>query len=83
MIVVHKHLGADSLQRWLVEQGYPTDRLASSSGYRILHHTDCERLVHGSASAGTRFSATHRAGSTSIRNREPFGRGVAEIAAPS
>jgi 16S rRNA (guanine1207-N2)-methyltransferase len=36
-MVVHKHLGADSLQRWLTEQGYPTKRLASSSGYRILH----------------------------------------------
>ncbi len=35
-MVVHKHLGADSLQRWLTGQGYPTKRLASSSGYRIL-----------------------------------------------
>jgi 16S rRNA G1207 methylase RsmC len=35
-MVVHKHLGADSLQRWLTEQGFPTTRLASSSGYRIL-----------------------------------------------
>ena len=37
VIVVHKHLGGDSLQRWLTESGYPTTRLASSSGYRILH----------------------------------------------
>ncbi|MEY2443832.1 MAG: rRNA (guanine1207-N2)-methyltransferase [Ilumatobacteraceae bacterium] len=36
VLVVHKHLGGDSLHRWLVEQGFPTDRLASSSGYRIL-----------------------------------------------
>ncbi len=36
LMVVHKHLGADSLQRWLTEQGCPTERLASSSGYRIL-----------------------------------------------
>jgi 16S rRNA (guanine1207-N2)-methyltransferase len=35
-MVVHKHLGGDSLQRWLTEQGYPTTRSASSSGYRIL-----------------------------------------------
>ena len=35
-LVVHKHLGADSLQRWLGEHGWPTQRLASSSGYRIL-----------------------------------------------
>lgn len=40
VMVVHKHLGADSLQRWLTEQGYPTERQASSSGYRILH-TSC------------------------------------------
>jgi 16S rRNA (guanine1207-N2)-methyltransferase len=39
-LVVHKHLGGDSLQKWLTEAGYPTDRVASSSGYRILrcHH---------------------------------------------
>jgi 16S rRNA (guanine1207-N2)-methyltransferase len=36
-MVVHKHLGADSLQRWLTEEGFPTTRIASSSGYRILH----------------------------------------------
>ncbi|HEX3089910.1 MAG TPA: methyltransferase [Ilumatobacteraceae bacterium] len=36
ILVVQKHLGADSLQRWLIEQGYPTERTASSSGYRIL-----------------------------------------------
>lgn len=35
-LVVHKHLGADSLQRWLGEQGWPTERMISSSGYRIL-----------------------------------------------
>ena len=39
VMVVHKHLGGDSLQRWLTEQGYPTQRLASSSGYRVLHTT--------------------------------------------
>ena len=37
VMVVHKHLGADSLQRWLTEQGHPTQRFASSSGFRILH----------------------------------------------
>ncbi len=36
-MVAHKHLGGDSLQRWLTDQGYPTHRLGSSSGYRILH----------------------------------------------
>lgn len=36
VLVVHKHLGSDSLQTWLGAQGYPTTRLASSAGYRIL-----------------------------------------------
>jgi hypothetical protein len=36
VLVVHKHLGADSLQRWLVGQGFPTTRLASAKGYRLL-----------------------------------------------
>ncbi len=39
VMVVHKHLGADSLQSWLTKQGFPTTRLASSSGYRILRST--------------------------------------------
>ncbi|WP_104105934.1 methyltransferase [Nocardioides sp. 616] len=36
VMVVGKHLGADSLQRWLTEQGYPTTRLASHKGFRVL-----------------------------------------------
>ena len=36
VMVVGKNLGADSLQRWLGEQGYPTTRLASSKGFRVL-----------------------------------------------
>ncbi|HEY0519896.1 MAG TPA: methyltransferase [Ilumatobacteraceae bacterium] len=36
ILVVQKHLGSDSLQRWLTEHDHPTERLASSSGYRIL-----------------------------------------------
>ena len=39
VIVVHKHLGSDSLQTWLGDQGYRTSRLASSAGYRILRST--------------------------------------------
>jgi 16S rRNA (guanine1207-N2)-methyltransferase len=35
-LVVQKHLGADSLQRWLSEHGYPTHRIASKAGYRLL-----------------------------------------------
>ena len=36
VLVVGKHLGADSLQRWLGEQGFPTERLASAKGFRVL-----------------------------------------------
>lgn len=36
VMVVGKNLGADSLQRWLGEQGYPTGRLASAKGFRVL-----------------------------------------------
>jgi 16S rRNA G1207 methylase RsmC len=36
VMVVGKNLGADSLQRWLTEQGYPTQRLASAKGFRVL-----------------------------------------------
>ncbi|WP_089205727.1 class I SAM-dependent methyltransferase [Streptosporangium subroseum] len=35
-LVVQKHLGSDSLQRWLNEQGWPTGRTTSRSSYRIL-----------------------------------------------
>jgi 16S rRNA G1207 methylase RsmC len=36
VLVVGKNLGADSLQRWLGEQGYPSTRLASAKGFRVL-----------------------------------------------
>ncbi|KQP66348.1 class I SAM-dependent methyltransferase [Nocardioides sp. Leaf285] len=36
VMVVGKNLGADSLQRWLGEQGWPTERLASAKGFRVL-----------------------------------------------
>ena len=35
-LVVQKHLGADSLQRWLAEQGHPTHRIASKAGFRLF-----------------------------------------------
>ncbi|WP_242910439.1 class I SAM-dependent methyltransferase [Actinomadura terrae] len=35
-LVVQKHLGSDSLQRWLDAQGHPTTRIASRSAYRVL-----------------------------------------------
>ncbi|CAN5412547.1 methyltransferase [soil metagenome] len=36
VLVVGKNLGADSLQRWLAEHGWPTERLASAKGFRVL-----------------------------------------------
>lgn len=36
VMVVGKNLGADSLQRWLTDQGHPTERLASAKGFRVL-----------------------------------------------
>lgn len=38
-VVVHKHLGSDSLQRWLGGAGFPTSRRASKAGYRLLDIT--------------------------------------------
>ena len=35
-LVVHKNLGSDSLQRWLTDAGWPTERLLSAKGYRVL-----------------------------------------------
>lgn len=36
VMVVGRNLGSDPLQRWLIEQGYPTERLGSSKGFRVL-----------------------------------------------
>jgi 16S rRNA (guanine1207-N2)-methyltransferase len=35
-LVVGKNLGADTLQRWLVEQGYSCERVGSAKGFRVL-----------------------------------------------
>lgn len=36
VLVVQKHLGADSLQRWLIDRGHHAERLASRAGFRVL-----------------------------------------------
>jgi 16S rRNA (guanine1207-N2)-methyltransferase len=36
VMVVQKNLGSDSLQRWLTEQGWPTERLTSRNAFRVL-----------------------------------------------
>ena len=35
-LVVGRNLGADSLQRWLIDQGWPTERVTSEKGFRVL-----------------------------------------------
>jgi len=35
-LVIGKNLGSDPLQRWLTDCGWPTDRIASSRGFRVL-----------------------------------------------
>lgn len=35
-LVVSKNLGSDSLQAWLIEQGWPTERQISARGFRVL-----------------------------------------------
>ncbi len=35
-LVVQRHLGADSLQRWLDSSGWPAERVAARAGYRVL-----------------------------------------------
>jgi 16S rRNA (guanine1207-N2)-methyltransferase len=35
-LVVQKHLGADSLARWIIEQGYTCERVGSKAGFRLL-----------------------------------------------
>jgi 16S rRNA (guanine1207-N2)-methyltransferase len=35
-LVVGKNLGSDTLQRWLIEQGYDCERMASAKGFRVL-----------------------------------------------
>ena len=36
LLVVQRHLGADSLARWLAQRGLRVERLASKAGFRVL-----------------------------------------------
>ena len=38
-LVVQRHLGSDSLQRWLTERGWQAERAAARGGYRVLRVT--------------------------------------------
>ena len=44
-LVVQKHLGADSLARWLAEQGHAVERAASRAGFRVLRVSSDPRRV--------------------------------------
>ncbi len=35
-LVIQRNLGADSLQRWLIESGWAAERAVARSGYRVL-----------------------------------------------
>ncbi len=41
-LVVARNLGGDSLQRWLVEQGWRCERTASAKGFRVFEVTRAE-----------------------------------------
>jgi hypothetical protein len=38
-MVVHRHLGGDSLAEWLRGEGWMVNRAASKRGYRVLEVT--------------------------------------------
>lgn len=38
-LVVQRHLGADSLGRWLTSEGWVVERVAAAQGYRVLRIT--------------------------------------------
>jgi 16S rRNA (guanine1207-N2)-methyltransferase len=44
-LVVQKHLGADSLARWLGEHGWRASRLSSRAGYRVLLVTAADEAI--------------------------------------
>ena len=48
---MQKHLGSDSLARWIQQSGWPTTRHASRAGYRVLH-------VSAPAEGGPRVTPT-------------------------
>lgn len=39
VLVVHKHLGADSLATWIAQRGFAVERLVSRAGFRVLQAT--------------------------------------------
>ena len=44
-LVVQRNLGSDSLQRWLAESGWITERAAARAGYRVLKVAGARHLA--------------------------------------
>jgi 16S rRNA (guanine1207-N2)-methyltransferase len=44
-LVVQRHLGSDSLQRWLQQSGWPTERAAARASYRVLRVTGTAQVT--------------------------------------
>ena len=42
-LVVGRNLGADSLQAWLIAQGWATERIASAKGFRVFKVTRADQ----------------------------------------
>jgi 16S rRNA (guanine1207-N2)-methyltransferase len=51
-LVIHRHLGSDSLQRWLEESGRPAERIAARAGYRVLKVAGAAGRPDGAGRAG-------------------------------
>lgn len=50
-LVVQRHLGSDSLHRWLEGAGWPVTRIASRAGYRVLRVAPAHREQLGTDSS--------------------------------
>jgi 16S rRNA (guanine1207-N2)-methyltransferase len=51
-LVVQRHLGSDSLQRWLEDTGWHAARIAARSGYRVLQVGAASRADAGVGRGG-------------------------------
>ncbi|HLT69079.1 MAG TPA: methyltransferase [Acidimicrobiales bacterium] len=58
VLVVHKHLGSDSLHRWLAGRGWRVTRLASRLGYRLLEVRPPAAAEAGPGDGGGRATGT-------------------------
>jgi 16S rRNA (guanine1207-N2)-methyltransferase len=68
-LVVQRHLGSDSLHRWLEAEGWPVQRVASRAGYRVLK-VDAAR-PDGTSPDGT---STDRKSTEQTRSEQKTGR---------